>query len=167
MLYFSIMALDFWSIYHKKIKIWLPSKKFFHHHLLLNVACLEKLLLLLKFLFCIYPYIYTQLAEIWKKCAYLFLEKLAFVWKSYYANFSENRTMQVLTVLGYHWQQFLQKNMKKRGFLTSSAFLYSSCRCVPNEKLMCNTYLIFDLIIYSAKHSTLRWNVKKYLVPVA
>ena len=69
--------------------------------------------------------------------------------------------------LGYHWQQFLQKNMKKRGFLTSSAFLYSSCRCVPNEKLMCNTYLIFDLIIYSAKHSTLRWNVKKYLVPVA
>ena len=59
------------------------------------------------------------------------------------------------------------KKYEKRGFLTSSAFLYSSCRCVPNEKLMCNTYLIFDLIIYSAKHSTLRWNVKKYLVPVA
>ena len=81
LLYFSIMALDFWSIYHKKIKIWLPSKKFFHHHLLLNVACLEKLLLLLKFLFCIYPYIYTQLAEIWKKCN-LVLIALLFVSKA-------------------------------------------------------------------------------------
>ena len=100
-----------------------------------------------------------------------FSEKLASMWLLFTIYFilvyiSEEWVL-ISVELGYHWQQFLQKNMKKRGFLTSSAFLYSSCRCVPNEKLMCNTYLIFDLIIYSAKHSTLRWNVKKYLVPVA
>ena len=98
-------------------------------------------------------------------------EKLASMWLLFTIYFilvySSEEWVLISVELGYHWQQFLQKNMKKRGFLTSSAFLYSSCRCVPNEKLMCNTYLIFDLIIYSAKHSTLRWNVKKYLVPVA